>query len=87
MASHNAVAGTLAAWTLRYCPFVFCGSQREAADFSFRLLAAQGPNDNTHSSSAGRTTPAAFVGTPGPGTVSSGPRSPISAPPRAEVMP
>jgi hypothetical protein len=32
--------GTLAAWTLRYCPFVFCGSQREAADFAFRFLAA-----------------------------------------------
>ena len=39
--SHNAVVGTLAAWTLRYCPFAFCGSQREAADFSFRSLAAQ----------------------------------------------
>ena len=39
--SHNAIVGTLAAWTLRYCPFVFCGSQREAADFAFRILAAQ----------------------------------------------
>jgi ERCC4-type nuclease len=39
--SHNAIRGTLAAWTLRYCSFVFCGSQREAADFSFRFLAAQ----------------------------------------------
>jgi ERCC4-type nuclease len=39
--SHNAIVGTLAAWTLRYCPFCFCSSQREAADFSFRLLAAQ----------------------------------------------
>jgi hypothetical protein len=31
--NHNSITGTLAAWTLRYCPFVFCGSQREAADF------------------------------------------------------
>jgi ERCC4-type nuclease len=38
---HNAVLGTIAAWTLRYCPFVFAGSQRLAADFSWRLLAAQ----------------------------------------------
>ena len=38
---YNAVVGTLAAWTLWYCPFVFCASQREAADFSFRFLAAQ----------------------------------------------
>jgi hypothetical protein len=33
--------GNLAAWTLRYCPFVFCGSPQEAANFSFRFLAAQ----------------------------------------------
>ena len=39
--SPNAIVGTLAAWTLRYCPFVFCGSQQDAADFSFRFLAAQ----------------------------------------------
>lgn len=39
--SNNAIMGTLAAGTLRYCPFVFCGSQREAANFAFRLLAAQ----------------------------------------------
>jgi ERCC4-type nuclease len=39
--SDNAITGTLAAWTLRYCPFVFCGSQQEAADFAFRFLAAQ----------------------------------------------
>jgi hypothetical protein len=38
--SHNAIMGTLAAWTLRYCPFVFCGSPEEAANFSFRVLAA-----------------------------------------------
>jgi ERCC4-type nuclease len=39
--SHNAIMGTLAAWTLRYCPFVFCGSPKEAANFAFRFLAAQ----------------------------------------------
>ena len=38
---HNAITGTLASWTLRYCPFVFAGSGRIAADFAFRLLAAQ----------------------------------------------
>lgn len=39
----NAVLGTLAAWTLRYCPFVFTGSQRLAVDFAIRLLASQLP--------------------------------------------
>lgn len=38
---HNAIIGTLAAWTLRYCPFVFCGSERIAAEFAFRFLFAQ----------------------------------------------
>ena len=38
---HNAVVGTLAAWTRCYCPFVFCGSERLAADFAFRFLAGQ----------------------------------------------
>ncbi len=33
--------GTLAAGTLRYCPFVFYGSPEEPANFSFRVLAAQ----------------------------------------------
>jgi ERCC4-type nuclease len=36
-----AVIGSLAAWTGRYCPFVFAGSVRAAADFSFRALSAQ----------------------------------------------
>jgi ERCC4-type nuclease len=39
--SHNAIMGTLAAWTLLYCPFVFAGSVQAAADFAFRILAAQ----------------------------------------------
>ena len=38
---HNAIIGTIAAWTLRYCPFVFCGSERIAAEFAFRFLASQ----------------------------------------------
>ena len=40
--SNNAIMGTLAAGTLRYCPFVFCGSQREAANFAFRLQSPSG---------------------------------------------
>jgi ERCC4-type nuclease len=39
--SHNAIIGTVAAWTLRYCPFVFCGSPQEAGNFAFRFLAPQ----------------------------------------------
>ena len=38
---NNAVVGTLATWTRRYCPFVFCGCERLAADFAFRFLAGQ----------------------------------------------
>jgi ERCC4-type nuclease len=38
---HNAIIGTIAAWTLRNCPFVFAGSERIAAEFAFRFLAAQ----------------------------------------------
>lgn len=38
---HNAVCGTVAAWTARYCPFVFAGSVAAAADFAFRALASQ----------------------------------------------
>jgi ERCC4-type nuclease len=37
----NAVIGSIATWTLRYCPFVFAGSERIAANFTFRFLAAQ----------------------------------------------
>jgi len=37
----NAVLGTLAAWNVRYCPFIFAGTVRNAADFAFRALAAQ----------------------------------------------
>ena len=40
----NSIVGTLAAWTVRYAPFVFCGSQRLAVDFAFRLLASQLPS-------------------------------------------
>ena len=37
----NAVVGSIACWTMRYCPFVFAGDQRLAAEFSFRFLASQ----------------------------------------------
>ena len=37
---HSAIIGSIAAWTLRFCPFVFAGSQRLAVDFAVRLLAA-----------------------------------------------
>jgi DNA excision repair protein ERCC-4 len=40
----NSVLGSLPAWVLRFCPFVFAGSQRLAADFAFRLLASQLPS-------------------------------------------
>ena len=39
----NSIMGTIAAWTLRFCPFVFAGSQRLAVDFAVRLLASQLP--------------------------------------------
>lgn len=39
--SPAAVIGSLAAWTSRYSPFVFAGSIRLAADFSFRALSSQ----------------------------------------------
>jgi len=37
----SAVVGTVAAWTLRYCPFIFAGNVEGAADFAFRFLRAQ----------------------------------------------
>jgi ERCC4-type nuclease len=39
--SVNAVVGTLAAWSRRYCPFIFAGSIEQAANFSFRYLMGQ----------------------------------------------
>lgn len=39
--SMNAVVGTLAAWSRRYCPFIFAGSIEQAANFSFRYLLGQ----------------------------------------------
>jgi len=38
---HSSIVGSIAAWTARYCPFVFAGSVAAAADFSFRALASQ----------------------------------------------
>lgn len=37
----NSIVGTLATWTVRYCPFVFPGEPALAADFAFRALASQ----------------------------------------------
>jgi DNA excision repair protein ERCC-4 len=37
----NSVVGTLASWTVRYCPFVFMGNRALAANFAFRSLGAQ----------------------------------------------
>ena len=32
------IAGTVAAWTARYCPFQFCGTREAAEDFARRFL-------------------------------------------------
>jgi DNA excision repair protein ERCC-4 len=37
----NAVVGTLAAWSVRFCPFIFAGDIATAAAIAFRALAAQ----------------------------------------------
>lgn len=37
----NAVIGTLAAWSTRYCPFLFAGDAATAAALAFRALASQ----------------------------------------------
>ena len=37
----NAIVGTVASWTIRYCPIVFAGTVAAAADFAFRALSAQ----------------------------------------------
>lgn len=37
----NAVIGTLSAWSVRYCPIIFCGDVKTAAETAFRSLAAQ----------------------------------------------
>lgn len=39
--SCNSIAGSLAAWSVRYAPFVFCGSVQAAAEFCYRSLASQ----------------------------------------------
>jgi ERCC4-type nuclease len=36
-----AVCGTVAAWSRRYCPFIFAGSAQHAAEFAFRYLLGQ----------------------------------------------
>ena len=66
----NSIMGTLASWTMRYAPIVFCGSQHLAADFAFRLLASQLPFDERRraparralsSSGAGLVSPAGAI--------------------------
>jgi ERCC4-type nuclease len=37
----HSIIGSISSWVLRYCPIVFCGSERLAAEFAFRFLAAQ----------------------------------------------
>lgn len=37
----NSVVGTIASWTVRFCPFVFAGDRAHAANFAFRSLGAQ----------------------------------------------
>lgn len=39
--SMNAVIGTLAAWSRRYCPIIFAGGVEPAANFAFRFLMGQ----------------------------------------------
>ena len=39
--TEQSIAGTIAAWTTRYCPIVFAGTVASAADFAFRALRAQ----------------------------------------------
>lgn len=52
----NAVIGTLAAWSVRYCPFIFAGSVESAAAIAFRALAAQ-VRDAEHIAAAARKRP------------------------------
>ena len=35
--SHNAIMGTLAAWTLRYCPFAFCWLSARGSQLCFQI--------------------------------------------------
>ena len=37
----NSIVGTLASWTVRFCPFAFMGDKALAANFAFRALGAQ----------------------------------------------
>ncbi|MDD2708854.1 MAG: hypothetical protein PHV34_12790 [Verrucomicrobiae bacterium] len=37
----SAIVGSVAAWTRRYCPLVFAGSEKLACDFAIRFLAGQ----------------------------------------------
>lgn len=39
--SHESIVGTVAAWSVRYCPFLFAGTVNLAAELCWRTLAAQ----------------------------------------------
>ena len=61
----NSIMGTLAAWTLGFCPFVFAGSQRLAVDFAVRLFAVQLPEAERRRAPARRAFPQEEEGQPG----------------------
>jgi ERCC4-type nuclease len=39
--SEPSLIGTVAAWSRRYCPILFAGTERHAAELAFRFLAGQ----------------------------------------------
>ena len=39
--SEASLLGTVAAWSRRYCPIVFAGDERHAAELAWRYLAGQ----------------------------------------------
>jgi ERCC4-type nuclease len=39
--THISIVGTVAAWSVRYCPFLFAGSVNLAAELCWRALSAQ----------------------------------------------
>jgi len=39
--SEASLLGTVAAWSRRYCPIIFAGTERHAAELAFRYLAGQ----------------------------------------------
>jgi hypothetical protein len=39
--SEASLIGSIACWSRRYCPFLFAGDQRHAAELCYRYLAGQ----------------------------------------------